>query len=255
MALPSPPVASHFDYRTYAPNSSIAAHAHDMTSLTLVLGGTYEERIAGRAAPQREGCALICPRNLPHAQRFGARGARKIIITPGMALLDYLETTTMFSSAPSVRAAPIGKLARQILTERSLDDAFSGASMEGAAWQIAALLGRGVTGASVPASALVRRACRAIAAMDDQPVAIVALCRETGCHPATLNRAFRRELGCTPGDYQRRLRVERAARLLRDTAMPLADVAVACGYCDQSHLARSFRHVMGCTPSEYRRRV
>jgi AraC family transcriptional regulator len=78
---------------------------------------------------------------------------------------------------------------------------------------------------------------------------------ETGCHPATLTRAFRRELGCTPGDYQRRLRVERAARLLRDTSMPLADVAAACGFCDQSHLARSFRHVLGCTPSDYRRRA
>jgi AraC family transcriptional regulator len=51
------------------------------------------------------------------------------------------------------------------------------------------------------------------------------------------------------------MRVERAARLLRDTAMPLADVAAACGFCDQSHLARSFRHVLGCTPSDYRRRA
>lgn len=255
MAVPSPSVASRFEYRTYAANSSIAPHLHDAPSLTLVLGGAYEERIAGRTALQREGCALICPQGLPHAQRFGARGARKIIVTPGATLLDYLRTTTMFSSAPSVRAAPIGKLARQILAERSLDDAFSIAAMEGAAWQIAALLGRGATGASVPASALVRRACRTIAMVDDQPVSIAALSVETGCHPATLTRAFRRELGCTPGDYQRRLRVERAARLLRDTSMPLADVAAACGFCDQSHLARSFHHVLGCTPSDYRRRA
>jgi hypothetical protein len=119
MAVPSPSVASRFEYRTYAANSSIAPHLHDAPSLTLVLGGAYEERIAGRTALQREGCALICPQGLPHAQRFGARGARKIIVTPGATLLDYLRTTTMFSSAPSVRAAPIGKLARQILAERS----------------------------------------------------------------------------------------------------------------------------------------
>ena len=255
MASPSPSVASQFGYRTYAANSSIAPHLHQTASLTLVLGGVYEERIDGRAALQREGCALVCPDGVPHAQQFGSRGARKIIVTPGTALLDYLRTTTPFSSAPSIRATPIGRLARQILAERSLDDDFSVAAMEGAAWQIAALLGRGVTGASVPASSLVRRACRAIAEMGEQPISIAALCRETGCHPATLTRAFRREVGCTPGDYQRRLRVERAARLLRDTAMPLAEVAASCGFCDQSHLARSFRHVFGCTPSDYRRRA
>jgi AraC family transcriptional regulator len=255
MLDPSHPAVSLFSHRSYAAHSDIAPHMHSSPSLTLVLGGAYEERIAGRSAPQGEGSALICPEGMSHAQRFGARGARKIIVTPGPVLLDYLKTATPFAAAPSARSATIGRLARQIGMERSLADAFSDAAMEGALWQVAALLGRSIAGASTSASSIARRARRLIEAAGDEPIPLAILCRETNCHPATLTRAFRRDYGCTPGEYQRRLRVERAGRLLRDTVMPLAEVAATCGFCDQSHLARSFRQVLGCTPSDYRRRA
>jgi AraC family transcriptional regulator len=47
--------------------------------------------------------------------------------------------------------------------------------------------------------------------------------------------------------------VERAALLLRGGRAALAEVAVAAGFCDQSHMNRAFRAVLGRTPLEVRR--
>ena len=50
----------------------------------------------------------------------------------------------------------------------------------------------------------------------------------------------------------RRKRLERAALLLRNTDAPPADIALATGFCDQSHMIRGFRAVLGRTPLEVR---
>ena len=48
-------------------------------------------------------------------------------------------------------------------------------------------------------------------------------------------------------------RVERAKALLRDTADPIADVALSVGFSSQSHLSNWFRRLVGVTPGTYRR--
>lgn len=221
----------------------------------MVLGGDYQETIVGRTASQNRGSALVCPEGQPHAQQFGQLGARKIIVTPGDVLLDYLVTTTPFRSAPATRSTAIGRLAAGIDVERRTNDPFSKGAIEGLVWQVAAEIGRCLAGGPFPASAIVRRACALIDTMEGQPISVTALCRHVDCHPATLTRAFRREHGCTPGAYQRRLRVGKAAEMLAGTRLPVAEIATSCGFCDQAHLARSFHAVLGCSPSDYRRRA
>jgi AraC family transcriptional regulator len=87
------------------------------------------------------------------------------------------------------------------------------------------------------------------------PIDTADLARAAGVHPVHLARVFRRYLGCAPGDYLRRRRVERAAALLRATARPLADIALGCGFADQSHFARAFKRHTGVAPGAYRRRA
>lgn len=244
-----------FAYRTYDAGSCMVSHFHAAPSLTIVLGGVYEEEIGGRYGLEARGSALVCPAGIPHAQQFGSRGARKIIVTPSVDLLDYLTSTTLFHSAPVARSPAIGRLAARIDAERRTNDAFSRGAIEGLIWQASAELGRGLAGASVPASTIVRSARTLIDAADGELLSVAALSRYVDCHPATLTRAFRREHGCTPAAYQRDVRVRRAAAMIRTTVLPIAAIASSCGFCDQAHLARSFRAVLGCSPSEYRRRA
>src|SRR5262249_30044813 len=65
-------------------------------------------------------------------------------------------------------------------------------------------------------------------------------------------RQFKQSAGVTPHHYLTQKRVERAQEMLVQTDLPLAEVAYAAGFSDQSHLARHFRYMLGTTPREFR---
>ena len=62
-------------------------------------------------------------------------------------------------------------------------------------------------------------------------------------------RAFRQSLGIPPHNYIVQRRVEHAQQLLRNTDLPLSEIAIETGFTDQSHLARHFRTITGVSPS------
>ena len=68
-----------------------------------------------------------------------------------------------------------------------------------------------------------------------------------------LFRAFKIGMGVTPGHYITTRRVERVCTMLITTRAPLAQLALACGFCDQAHLSRLFRRKIGMPPSAWRR--
>lgn len=68
-----------------------------------------------------------------------------------------------------------------------------------------------------------------------------------------LCRAFRDATGLPPHAYLTRERVARARRLLRTTAMPVADIAKACGFASPNQFATTFRKHVGVTPTLFRR--
>ena len=68
-------------------------------------------------------------------------------------------------------------------------------------------------------------------------------------------RAFRAATGETPHRWRLRDRLDRAMTLLREPAASIADVAIACGFADQSHLTRLFVRQVGLGPGAWRRRV
>jgi len=71
-------------------------------------------------------------------------------------------------------------------------------------------------------------------------------------HPVHLARTFRRVHQITFAGYVRHVRIEFARRELAALESPLGDIAVAAGFCDQSHFSRLFKRYTGLTPAEYR---
>jgi len=71
-------------------------------------------------------------------------------------------------------------------------------------------------------------------------------------HPSWLGTAYRRATGEGVLETAARFRLERAARLLRETDLPSAWIAVEAGFCDQSHMNRSFRRTLERLPSAVR---
>jgi AraC-like DNA-binding protein len=64
-------------------------------------------------------------------------------------------------------------------------------------------------------------------------------------------RDFKRVAAMTPGQYLRDCRI-RAATVLMRAGMPLAEIAAATGFADQSHLTRLFKAAKGLSPGIYR---
>jgi AraC-like DNA-binding protein len=100
----------------------------------------------------------------------------------------------------------------------------------------------------------VRRARELLQARFDASVSLDELARSTGTDKFALIRAFARELGTTPHGYQVQLRMVQACRLIAQ-GMPLAEVAHAVGYSQQSALHRPFKRHVGITPGQYARVV
>lgn len=67
-------------------------------------------------------------------------------------------------------------------------------------------------------------------------------------------RRFRRSTGSSPHEFVLRQRVDQVKIMLTRTSIPLLDIAVRCGFADQSHLTRVFRKHVGTTPGRYRAR-
>lgn len=92
-------------------------------------------------------------------------------------------------------------------------------------------------------------ALKAMEANLETPFARHELAAMAGVSVRQLERSFRRHLGKGIHQHYLGLRLERARQLLRETSLPVMDVAVATGFCSASQFARAFRHHFGAPPS------
>lgn len=103
-----------------------------------------------------------------------------------------------------------------------------------------------------PANNLVRRTIEYIGAHLRDDLTTPALAAEAGVSERHLTRLFLRHLGLTPGRYVRQARTEAAAHLLASTSLPMASVAVRCGFGTAETLRQAFVDRYGIPPSRYR---
>jgi AraC family transcriptional regulator len=82
---------------------------------------------------------------------------------------------------------------------------------------------------------------------------IVQLARVCELSPSYFATAFRQTTGMTPHQWLLKRRIERAKTMLRDGESGLAEIAMECGFCDQSHLSRVFVRMEKCGPGAWRR--
>jgi AraC family transcriptional regulator len=86
----------------------------------------------------------------------------------------------------------------------------------------------------------------------DGDLSLEAMAAEVDISPIYLARAFKAAIGQSPHRYVLARRVERAKELLRNTEMPVVDVALSSGFSSQSHLSYWFQRHVGVSPAAYR---
>lgn len=100
----------------------------------------------------------------------------------------------------------------------------------------------------------IRRAQAWIERHLDEPLDQDALARHLNCSTRTLRRWLREELDLAPAQWQRLLRLQRAATLLRE-GRGAAETGAEVGYPNAAHFSNLFKLHYQCPPSQYRQRI
>ncbi|MCS0502715.1 helix-turn-helix transcriptional regulator [Ancylobacter mangrovi] len=100
----------------------------------------------------------------------------------------------------------------------------------------------------------VARAKEMLLAGMDGTVLIADIADACGVSRSHFIRGFREATGATPHHWLVVQRVARALALLAHSRLPLAEIAVSCGFADQSHMTRLVARLTGTTPGAWRGR-
>ncbi|MGE0523815.1 MAG: GlxA family transcriptional regulator [Variibacter sp.] len=87
----------------------------------------------------------------------------------------------------------------------------------------------------------------------DEPIGVETLAGEAGVSARHLQRLFAQHLGMTVEKYLFSLRLNRGRELLRQSDLPVLDVALAAGFSTAGHFSRSYKAKFGLTPRDERR--
>lgn len=96
-------------------------------------------------------------------------------------------------------------------------------------------------------------ALRAMSQRLDDPLPLADVARAQGIGLRRLEQMFRDGLGQGPGAAYLELRLQAARRMMADTAHPIQDIALRCGFSDRSAFSRAFRRRFGLAPRAARR--
>jgi len=242
---------------TYRKGLEVDRHEHGRPLLVVVLSGVQEEEVGGESLACRAGTALYHPPGEPHANRFGGRGARCLIVE---LRRDWLRRI-----GPDAELMPDGPVAgldgsvtgpaRLLHREFRRGDGAHAAALDGLTLTLLANLTRRQASPSEDRPAFLDRVLEKLHDDVGADAGLSSLAEVAGVSPEHLARTFREETGCTVGEYVRRLRVDRARRALEETDRSLSRIAVRLGFYDQPHFTRTFRAHVGCPPGAYRRRT
>jgi AraC family transcriptional regulator len=231
-------------------SGAVEPHTHSDAHFVWVTGGRYVSSAHG-GPPERSATFVYNPPGVEHRDHFkGGKGSFFTISILPARLKEWCAVPprdAFHIACPRVRGA-----AWELLLE-CREGVDSTLQVEALCAELFALIDvRQVDRMPPPWLSLAREVLHD-RAEDDLTLGEVA--RAAGVHPIHFTRAFRQHFGSTPGDYLRRCRLERATDLLRRSALPLCDVALACGFADQSHFTRKFTKAFGVAPAEYRRLI
>jgi AraC family transcriptional regulator len=225
----------------YPPGGEQPRHVHDHAQISFLLAGRIEERIGQRTYEPVAG-ACVKAAGTDHSDRWGRDGAMMLSLRlpavdeEGVPAVDRWGPADLARVAQVVRAALAGAAA----AETGL-----------LAADLLACIGRWEPPGGPP-PAWLERVREAASGLDRFSLARAA--GEAGVHRVHLSRAFARHYGLPLSLYRQHVRNARALTgTLRRRNEPLAGIACATGFADQSHMSRALRLATGATPAGLRR--
>jgi AraC family transcriptional regulator len=235
-----------------APPAEVPEHVHETAHVVVVLDGPYLTG-AERIEPGRAPALVYNPPGTAHRDRFDGNHGVFFTLSVSDRRLEALGTDRLPGQPVALCSGIAVRLARRLVRDCRVWPPRSTARTEALC---ADLLG-GVAHDAGPSRLRPPRwlaaARETIAARSDEPLSVSELADAAAIHPVHLIRSFRRFFGQTPAAFLRARRIAAAAALLRDSDLPIVEIALRTGFADQSHLTRAFRDEYAMPPAAWRR--
>ena len=235
----------------------IPRHAHDLPSFYVVLEGSLTESCDHSRRDLGTSSVVFTPPGEIHSNVFHDAGGRCFLVELSSHWADRLEDSRLLPEKSfEAHGGELTWLTTRLYKEFRDVDTVSPLAVEGVALEIlAAICRRSDPSDHVSAHHLpgwLRAARDLMRDRYSETMTLDDLAGQVGVHPVHLARTFRKRFRCSLGEYQRRLRVERASHELVATRRPLADIALIVGFADQAHFSRVFKARTGLTPGKFR---
>ena len=242
----------------YEPGQRIHRHVHPHARFVLVLQGALTELRGADATTYGPSTLLFRSAAEPHSYVISHAGATCLIVdVDDEWYARAREHAPVLAQSAAFGSGFVVHLAHRLYGEFRLRDEVSRLAIQSLALGVLAEASRRAarlraSAASGGQAPLWLRQARALVELHfTQPLPLASVAERVGVHPVHLARTFRRCYQTTFAGYVRQLRIEFARRELSGSAS-LAAIAVAAGFCDQSHFSRLFKQHTGMTPAEYR---
>jgi AraC family transcriptional regulator len=237
----------------YAQGFALTRHCHSHAYLSFVLSGRYTEKYLDVECVCSEGALRFLPPGQLHEDRYNT-AVRCLLVKIEPLALDRLGDHAPVLSAPGeVSGLASSWLANRMYREFTANDDVAPLAMEGVLLEILAESARSIgDGAGVHAPSWLRRVREALEDSYLLAPSLAELAAIGGIHPVHLSREFRKHYQMTIGEFIRKRRIEKACHLLTNSDTPLSEIALTCGFSDQSHFCATFKTHTGLTPAKFR---
>jgi AraC family transcriptional regulator len=229
----------------------VRVHTHLEAHFVLVTSGCYVS--SAKAAPNRETTLIYNPPGTTHRDHF--KEGRGSFFTISVSNTRLAETTDaeLLPVATHLGDHRACGMATALLMECTRWNPCSMLKAESLYAELVAAASRRPIAADRLPPPWLHDAYELIQDGYKEDTSIRQVAKNVGVHPAHLARTFHTFVGCTPGDLLRARRIEKAAELVLNADLSLAQIAQYCGFSDQAQFTKAFRRVYGTTPGGYRR--
>ncbi|WP_278959758.1 helix-turn-helix transcriptional regulator [Aquipseudomonas alcaligenes] len=232
-------------------------HAHDYHQLVLSLSGRAEFEVDGCGGEVCRMRACLVPGDAEH--QFAGMGDNRMLI------LDLDERDT--SPEDLSLLAELFESPRYPTLDADFQNLLSYAGAELARYGSDPHLARALGGVLLRALHLRlfgERGRSAVAGLDigrldayivehlARRITVIELAQVACLSPSHFHAQFKDAVGLTPHQYLLKTRLDHAARLLRESPLPLVRIAEECGFSSQSALTTAMRRYLGLTPKRLR---
>jgi AraC family transcriptional regulator len=227
------------------PSYTVEEHAHDWPVLSLHVLGSCTRRFGGEELNLAGPSAVLHPRGQFHSSIVGNTGLEQIDVEFDPAWLGAFHLRQL-TRPIQLRGGGLGAATRRLAnmwsSERNSEGDLRLATLQ--------LFEAARRMEPVKEPHWLARVQDHIAT--DPGLTAKRLALALNMSPTWLTQAYRVSTGEGLQQAITRHRVERATAMLRETGEPAAEIAVACGFFDQSHMIRCFGRILGRTPTRVR---